>query len=194
MSNNLAVLVAFILIAIGIGVGFYFFEYRPIQDSKKTLKKQIEQLEKEISEAQDIKEDLAKLQKEYEELKKKLKERSKKLATQLDIPNILKQIEEISMKNHIKFKNVHFSPVVDYEGYSELPIELGLEGTYHDMGRWLADMENAQIVNINEASISISPKGRPVRDRDDPKKEVQPLNIVVTAKSYILHKGSEIGE
>ena len=112
--------------------------------------------------------------------------------------------EAVQLLSEVGVKNVEFPAPSDGAGgeileiaeaagvaVTSLAIEIGLEGTYHRIGEFLAAMENLRMLNINSGTISITPKGRPIQERGDDGKPVmvQLLNVTLNVRAFILTRG-----
>lgn len=195
MSNKVLLTVLFLVAVVGMAGYWFMYTYQPYLTRKAELESKIEKIKKEIQQAGNIKEELERKEKKLQELKAQLAQHKDLLSTSKKIPDILRKTEKAAKDCGVKFKDIHISPMVEYEGYSEIPIEIGLEGTYHKIGEFLAEMENLRMLNINNGTISISPKGRVVQQRIDNKLQpVQPLNVVLNVKAFILGPGGDFFE
>lgn len=188
--NKLFVILALILM--GAMGGYWWFQvYTPLNDQVASLEAKAKKLDKEIKQNKNIDNELDSLKAEYDQVKRELARYESLISTESKVPEILEKTERVCKESKIEFRDIHISPLVEYEGYSEIPIEVGLEGTYHRIGEFLASMENLRMLNINSGTISITPKGRPIQERGDDGKPVmvQLLNVTLNVRAFILTRG-----
>lgn len=148
-------------------------------------------MKREIDEDENIDDELRSLKAEYERVKKELNRYKSLISEESKVPEILEKTERVCKEVKVDFRDIHISPLVEYEGYSEIPIEVGLEGTYHRIGEFMAAMENMRMLNMNSGTISINPKGRPISQKkeDGGTEMVQLLNVTLNVRAFILTRG-----
>lgn len=189
-SNNMVLFVLFVVMAAGVVAFWYFTHYQEFVERRDQLQQEIDKVSNDIKNVRMLEEELERVKQEYEKTKQQMAYIVKKIKTQQQIPDILRKVEQTSIDNSINFKDIRISPLVEYEGYSEIPIELGLEGVFDNMGKFLADLENLKIFNVNAGTLSISPKGK-LTINPKTNKEEQELNVVLSVKAFVLSKSGE---
>ncbi|MBF0408270.1 MAG: type 4a pilus biogenesis protein PilO [Candidatus Riflebacteria bacterium] len=186
--NNFAAYFVVVLVAAALAAGaFYVYYYKPIAiDEAEQIQGEINNLkakQSEISnleaEIQDYKNKIAGKQTEME----KLAMESNKLNTV--VPKLLDSTETIAQKFNIKFNDIRISPLVRAEQWSELPVEIGVLGTFQDLSQFLFIMEKRKIINLAAGSINIA-----VSAEVDQKSKSPLLTITLNAKVYILGGGA----
>ena len=196
MSNKGLVFTLFMIFLALIG-GYWFMQvYQPKKALVQEARDHIAKLNKEISENQNIDDELASLEAEYNRVKKELNRYKSLISEESKVPEILEKTESVCKEVKVEFRDIHISPLVEYEGYSEIPIEVGLEGGYHSIGEFMAKMENLRMLNMNSGTISINPKGRPITQKkeDGTSEMVQLLNITLNVRAFILTRGGGLLE
>lgn len=190
-GNNMVVFILLLIISAGAGGHWYFTVYQEFITARDAKQQEIEKVTKDIKGVNMLEEELNRVKKEYEQKKKEMKYLVEKIQTQQQVPDILKKVETITIENKVKFNEIRISPLIEYEGYSEIPIEFVLEGKYHDIGRFMASLENLKIFNVNAGIISISQKGKVTLD---PKtnKEAQMLSVALQVKAFLLSESGEL--
>lgn len=189
-SNNMVIFVLFVVMAAGVVAFWYFTHYQEFVERRDQLQQEIDKVSTDIKNVRMLEEELERVKQEYEKTKLQMAYIVKKIKTQQQIPDILRKVEQTSIDNSINFKDIRISPLVEYEGYSEIPIELGLEGVFDSVGKFLADLENLKIFNVNAGTLSISPKGK-LTINPKTNKEEQELNVVLSVKAFVLSKSGE---
>jgi type IV pilus assembly protein PilO len=116
---------------------------------------------------------LDELKRQLEQVKQYVAQLEKQLPSKAEMDALLSDINQAGAARNLQFE--HFKPrqVVVKEYYAELPIALKISGSYHDIGRFAADIANfSRIVTFGEASVS------PQKDRG------QTLILEGTARTY----------
>lgn len=184
--NNFAVVFLVIVLAAAGAVGvFYMYYWEPAMEERNRLEGDIKSLEGKKAEIADleaqigkIKEDIAAKQAD----KEKLAMESNQLNTV--VPKLLDSTEAIANKFNIKFQDIRISPLVRAEQWSELPIEIGVQGTFSEIAQFLHVMEKRKISNLAAGSITIT-----VSAEVDPKTKSPLLSVTLNAKVYIMGGG-----
>ena len=187
MGGKFTIFVTTILLAAGMGLGWYFSSYKHFQDQIKQKEEEIQSINDQLEANKDIEDKISRQKEEKKKLVQQIENLRKWFGTREHIPEVLKVMELTSKKYGVKMKDIKFSPLIEYDGYSELPIEISFEGRYHKYGEFLAFIENRRIVNINGAVINITPRGNPQYNKETSKFDILSLNISVSVKAYILH-------
>ncbi|MFA4881017.1 MAG: type 4a pilus biogenesis protein PilO [Candidatus Doudnabacteria bacterium] len=112
-------LIIIIVILGAIGTGFYFL--KPQYDAWRNIGTQIKGEEMSLANNRKALEDTKKLVKNYEGVKEQLRTLSLALPSEKDIPNLLVQLEALSVKNGILMEEVSYSEETKKE--SKNPIE-----------------------------------------------------------------------
>jgi type IV pilus assembly protein PilO len=182
MNNFAVVTILLLLVAVGAGVFFWMNYYQPILDEAESLKSDIDDLEKKKArlaniddEIDKIRQDIAKLQ----DQRKGLETESNRLETV--VPKVLESTETIANKFDVKFQDIRISPLVRAEDWSELPIEISVQGTFKNIGEFLTIVEKRKIINLAAGSMNVS-----VSAEVDRKTKSPLLGVTLSAKVYIL--------
>lgn len=178
----LIAIIVSIIIVVGTVGSFYATEWEPVVQEREKLTSDIESVKRDIADLEKIDDQIKKLKKEKEELE----EKKKKLQTDsvsLDdvVPLLLDSIEIIANKFDITFQDIRISPLVRAEDWSELPVELMIQGTFDNINCFLTVVEKRKLINLAAGSMSISVSSDLDKDTGSPK-----LSVQLSAKVYIL--------
>lgn len=184
--NNFAVVFIFLLV-VAVGAGFFFW-----MNYLEPLEKEATDLRTEIDEKKNQIEELKNIDKEMEELKTEiaaLTEQKNKLQTESNqlntvVPKLLDSTETVANKFDIKFQDIRISPLVRAEEWSELPIEITIQGPFKSIGSFLTIMERRKIINLAAGSMNVSVSAEVDRATKSPL-----LSVVLSAKVYIMGSG-----
>ena len=177
----LSVIGSILIVVIAAGV-FYSEVWEGVEQDREKLTKELQDLNTHLSGLANIDAEKKRLQDEIEELKKK----KKKLQTDsvvLDdvVPLLLDSIEMTANKFDIKFQDIRISPLVRAEDWSELPIEMTIQGTFYNIASFLTVVEKRKLVNLAAGSMNISVSSEVDKETGSPV-----LSVQLTAKVYIL--------
>jgi type IV pilus assembly protein PilO len=155
----------FVAVAVGVLVLSWFLL---LSDAKNNL-------EQERATEQTLREDyktkLAKavnldvLRKQREQVEQYVTQLEKQLPSRAEMDALLQDISQAVTSRSLKNELFRPGQVNVKEYYAELPIELKLSGTYHDMGSFASDIANlSRIVTLNNISIAPLQDGRLAMD------------------------------
>jgi type IV pilus assembly protein PilO len=116
-------------------------------------------LESEIVRVQAIADKLPELQREVKALTVALRETTAALPEEKDPQDVLRSLHDIAAESSLDISSFKPNAIVEKTQYSEWPIQLGFEGSYHDLGRFfdrLASM--ARLVSVSDLSIKTKTK------------------------------------
>jgi type IV pilus assembly protein PilO len=108
---------------------------------------------------QAIADKLPELQREVKALSVALRETTAALPEEKDPQDVLRSLHDIAAESSLDISSFKPSAIVDKAQYSEWPIQLGFEGSYHDLGRFfdrLAAM--ARLVSVSDLNIKTKTK------------------------------------
>jgi len=152
---------AFLVLAIaGVGAFVYYYEW-PQRDEMKTRQQQLVALQKEIKRGRDTKAKLAGFQAQLEDLQERLVTLSEVLPEEKDAADLLRQMQTVATQSDLTIKSFKQAPVVSKELHAEWPINLQIDGTYHNLALFFDRVGKfTRIVNIS----SIDLKGKQKQD------------------------------
>jgi type IV pilus assembly protein PilO len=116
-------------------------------------------LEGEIVRVQSIADKLPELQREVKALSVALRETTAALPEEKDPQDVLRNLHDIASESSLDIASFKPNSIVAKAQYSEWPIQLGFEGSYHDLGRFfdrLAGME--RLISVTDLNIKTKTK------------------------------------
>jgi type IV pilus assembly protein PilO len=116
-------------------------------------------LESEIVRVQAIADKLPELQREVKALNVALRETTAALPEEKDPQDVLRNLHDIAAESSLDIASFRPNTIVAKSQYSEWPIQLGFEGSYHDLGRFfdrLAAME--RLISVTDLSVKTKTK------------------------------------
>ena len=147
-------IVSFIVVALVVGGGYWFL----IQD-------QITQLDQVASKESELKQqfetkaykvaNLAAYKVQLIEMEASFGALLKQLPTDTEVPGLLEDITNTGLGSGLEFKEIKLKPETKKEFYIELPIQVSVKGTYHDIASFVSGVASLpRIVTLHDFSIS----------------------------------------
>ncbi len=110
-------------------------------------------------------------QKQLDEIQEDFSSMLKSLPTRNETPGLLDDITFVGTSAGLTFKLLNWQKEVPKEFYTELPIEIQVQGDYHEFGQFMSD-------------IASLPRIVTVHDFDIASKSGQALTLTLRAKTY----------
>ena len=152
MIHRVIIFVGTIILLLGL---YIWLVYIPKTGEISTMKSEVDKLEREISLAKIRTKDLNKLEAELAKAQEDLKFALKLLPTTSEIPSLLKNITKVGNDSNLEF--LLFSPQrqVSKEFYVEIPVNIEVEGSYHDVALFFDKVGQLdRIVNIVDVKMA----------------------------------------
>ena len=147
------------LILVGIlcviaGLYLYVF-FLPWQDSMSVAKGELSKLTKELNESRAITRDLQKFKEQVDKLGGELKDALTQLPNEKEIPEILKTISSLGKESNLEFTLFRPKPEVPQQFYAQVPIELTVLGSYHNIGIFFDKVSKLpRIINVVDFNMT----------------------------------------
>lgn len=101
----------------------------------------------------------------------------KQLPADTEVPGLLEDITNTGLGSGLDIKSIKLKPEVSKEFYVELPMDISVEGTYHDIASFVSGVASLpRIVTLHNFTIS------PVKQKKDGQSGL--LKMSVAAKTY----------
>lgn len=143
------------LLSVGVIASYVYLLWRPLYEEKGRLTRDLQGLQRDLHEKRLIALNLNRLQQEIESLQNQLKESVAKLPEEKEVPSLLTQISTLGTQTGISFLLFKPGALVSREFYSEFPIQIKVEGTYHALGLFFDKISKMKrIVNITDLKIA----------------------------------------
>ncbi|HNY10831.1 MAG TPA: type 4a pilus biogenesis protein PilO [Candidatus Wallbacteria bacterium] len=180
-NTKVMIFVLFVIIAASMIGVWYFVNYKEYEMQVEDKNATIESLQKAIDNVGRVEEDLKRKNAELAEIKEEFEKLKKKIQIKVDVPKMLKETEQAALDTKVKFNEIKIENLVPYEGYSEIPIELQIVGTYHDLGKYLRKLEHMKLFNVNAGTLQLQPFiGREGSNKVE-------INMSLNVKSFVLN-------
>ena len=166
------------VIAIAIMVGGYFMMLEPLSQKLTREIKQESQLKKvfenkafQVANLEEYKAQMVEMEHNFESI-------LKQLPRDTEVPGLIDDISLAALNNGLDLKVISPKKQVRTEFYNELPIEIEVEGDYHELGAYVSSVASlSRIVTLHD--FSITTKG----------KDNGNLSLKILAKTYRYNEG-----
>lgn len=162
-------------LSILIGTGYYFGLYEARAEELDRLHAQELELQRKLSEVRSVAANIAAFEEEIEALQSKLTVALLQLPNRKQLEVLLTDISNLGKKAGVEIRSFKRNSEVVHDFYAEVPIDLELEGEYHEIGKFFELMAKLpRIVNMGALRIKVA------RDR----LEGTRLNVSGTATTF----------
>ena len=166
------------VIAIAIMVGGYFMMLEPLSQKltreikqESQLKKDFENKAFQVANLEEYKAQMVEMEHNFESI-------LKQLPRDTEVPGLIDDISLAALNNGLDLKVISPKKQVRTEFYNELPIEIEVEGDYHELGAYVSSVASlSRIVTLHD--FSITTKG----------KDNGNLSLKILAKTYRYNEG-----
>ena len=98
----------------------------------------------------------------------------KQLPSDTEVPGLLEDITRTGLGSGLEFQEIKLMPEVTQQFYVELPIQIKVQGTYHDLATFVSGVSSLpRIVTLHDFAVAPLAKESPTR-----------LSMDITAKTY----------
>jgi len=135
----------------------------PMQADIDTAQTRLTALEAEVQRAQLVAMRLPAVEREVRDLELALVQTEAVIPEEKDPQDVLRNLHELASESLLDIASFAPKPIVAKAQYTEWPIELGLEGSYHDLGRFfdrIASMSRLMSVSDLEITTRVRANGR----------------------------------
>jgi type IV pilus assembly protein PilO len=174
--QKIAILAGIAVLLIGL---YWFLLYRGQAEKLADKRAVLTKKQQELNEQKMILANLPKFREETQEMKVKRQEALKQLPNKKDIDKLLKDVSSNAVESGLEVLLFKPEKEVKKNFYAEIPVELKLTGSYHDLGLFYDRVANfPRIVNITDIEIDKTKS----KTRDSSGENL--LQASCTAKTY----------
>ena len=151
--------VAALLVAIS--AGYWFLSYQPAQEQRKALVARSQELQRSLNNARSVANNVAAFEAEVAGLERDLDLALKQLPNRKQFEDLLQDISTAGKKVGVTIKSIDRNTEIRRDFYAEVPFEIELEGSYHDLARFFEMIANLpRIVNMGSLKINVVKESR----------------------------------
>jgi type IV pilus assembly protein PilO len=164
------------IIAVAILIGGYFMMLEPMGQKLTREVKQEVQLKKDFENKAFQVANLDEYKAQMIEMEQNFESILKQLPRDTEVPGLIDDISLAALNNGLDLKVISPKKQISTEFYNELPIEIEVEGDYHELGAYVSSVASlSRIVTLHDFSISIKDSGT--------------LSLKILAKTYRYNEG-----
>ena len=181
------VLILVVILCVIAGLYLYVF-FLPWQDSMNVAKGELSKLTKELNESRAITRDLQKFREQVDKLNEELKNALTQLPNEKEIPEILKTISSLGKQSNLEFTLFKPKPEVPQQFYAQVPIELTVLGSYHNIGMFFDKVSKLpRIINVVDFNMT---RAKDVKGRSEAEVLVR-TSCMINTYRFIEQKREE---
>ena len=144
-------------LAVAIGAGYFFGIYQGLSNEVQQLRAKELELQRKLTEVRSIAANIGAFEEEIVDLEAKLAIALTQLPNSKQIEVLLTDISNLGKTAGIEIKSFSRKPEVAHDFYAEVPLELQLEGSYHNIAKFFDLVSKLpRIVNMGSISMAIS--------------------------------------
>lgn len=155
MQQHLIVLVLF---AAGGIYAYYSYLLGPLKAKYQTSLDTLRTTETRLGEMRRRAQELPKLKAEMALLEKEVTDLEQLLPRDREIPDLLRTITKTAHRYHLKITSLTPSPIVPQNNYNEVPFQITLQGSYHSLAFFLAELgQEPRILSARNIGYTAGP-------------------------------------
>jgi len=161
MSRNGQWGVIGVLCAVILGA-FYWFYWAPTAESASLLQQQIQQMQIDNQRTREIADRLPQLEAEVASMEDQLQTLQHILPEAQETDALLRRLETAAADTNLELRRTDYQPAILHDFYAEVPIQLDVIGTFHDLARFFDRVSKfGRIVTVGQVTISAVTDGGP---------------------------------
>jgi type IV pilus assembly protein PilO len=167
-------------VALGLAVvilgGFYYFWYSDARAESQRKETRLAELRQQIRALEATANKLAEFKREIVALEARLEILKRILPPEKEMPDLMRRVQYLAAQSSLSIRR--FTPVnpVQKDFYQEVPINVDVEGTYHNFGAFLDRISRmSRLVNVGDIKITA---------RQDPNIN-NTIAVAATATTYV---------
>jgi type IV pilus assembly protein PilO len=147
-------LAIFLGLSIAAAGAFYYFVEMPAQEAMATRQRELDGIRATINKGLSTARQLPEFKKEVSEMEAQLSSLKPILPEEKDAADLLRNVNTLAVQSNLTIRGFRPQPITTRTLHAEWPIVLELEGSYHNLGRFLdAVSKFPRIINVGNMSI-----------------------------------------
>src|SRR5688572_32086538 len=145
---------AFVTLAVGAGGAFYYYYEMPFKAELTGRQSQLVKLKADVTKGVNTARQLPEFKAEVSNLETRLENLRAVLPEEKDAADLLRRMQTVATQSNLTIKSFKPAPVVTKQLHAEWPINLELEGTYHNLAIFFDRVGKfTRIVNISSLDV-----------------------------------------
>lgn len=134
--------------------GFYWYYVQGVQEALAAQQKQLDALKVDINKGLTTARQLPEFQKQVADLEARLDSLRAVLPEEKDVGELLRRLQTLATQSNLQIKAFKPAPIVTRQLHAEWPINLEIDGTYHNLGTFFDRVSKfSRIIHINSVNI-----------------------------------------
>jgi type IV pilus assembly protein PilO len=134
--------------------GFYYFWYSDALEQQKTKEARLADLQKQIRALEATANKLPEFQREVQALEARLETLKRILPPEKEMPDLMRRVQYLAAQSSLQIRKFNPAPPVQKEFFQEIPVNIDVEGTYHNLGAFLDRISRmSRLVNMGDVKI-----------------------------------------
>lgn len=168
---------AFLVVAAAALGGFYWYYVQDVQADQASRQQKLNALKADIAKGSATARQLPQFRKDVAELEARLDSLRAVLPEEKDVGDLLRRIQTLATQSNLQIKGFKPAPIVTKQMHAEWPINLELDGTYHNLGVFFDRVGKfSRIINVGGVRIK-------AKDKPEPGSTI---GVVCTATTFVL--------
>jgi type IV pilus assembly protein PilO len=156
LAGQLGVSVALAAVICG---GFYWFWYSEALETEKKQQAKLSALQQQIRALEATANRLPEFQREVQALEARLETLKRILPPEKEMPDLMRRLQYLAAQSSLQIRKFNPAAVSQKEFYQEVPVNLDVEGTYHNLGAFLDRVSRlSRLVNVGNVKIKAQTK------------------------------------
>jgi type IV pilus assembly protein PilO len=167
----------FIALAVAALGGFYWYYVQDIQAAQAVEQTKLDKLRADIAKGSATARQLPQFRQDVATLEARLESLRAVLPEEKDVGDLLRRIQTLATQSNLQIKGFKPAPIVTKAMHAEWPINLELDGTYHNLGVFFDRVGKfSRIINIGGVKIKAKEKPAPGST----------IDVLCTATTFVL--------
>ena len=167
----------FLAIAVAALGGFYWYYVQDVQVLQAADQTKLDGLRADINKGSATARQLPQFRQEVGQLEARLDGLRAVLPEEKDVGDLLRRIQTLATQSNLQIKGFKPAPIVTRQMHAEWPINLELDGTYHNLGVFFDRVGKfSRIINIGTVKIKAKDKPAPGST----------IDVTCTATTFVL--------
>ena len=172
----------FVALAVAGVAAFYYLHAVPAEQALGAQRQRLAALRVDISQGMSIARQLPQFQAQVSDLQTRLDGLKAILPEEKDFGDLLRSLQTLAVQSNLTIKLFKPAPVITKELHAEWPINIELEGTYHNLGLFFDRISRfSRIINIG--NIAVKAKDKPDQNTS--------ISVACVATTFVLLDGAK---
>jgi type IV pilus assembly protein PilO len=139
--------------------GFYYFWYSDALETQKKRETRLAELQKQIRALEATANKLPEFQREVQALEARLETLKRILPPEKEMPDLMRRVQYLAAQSSLQIRKFNPAAPSQKDFYLEVPVNLDIEGTYHNLGAFLDRVSRmSRLVNVGNVRIKAQTK------------------------------------